>query len=107
MPLGSRMRHIDTRQRRRDAMLMAQFYGGERGLGDLGNSLLRIVAHESPDTATIAAVRWQIAQALRGSESGSSFRRYIADWPVDRIGRQWEGFGAATRAMLASLPEAA
>ncbi|MEN3748144.1 hemerythrin domain-containing protein [Sphingomonas sp. HF-S3] len=95
------------------------------------NRMLEIVANPAPDAASIAAIRWRLAQALfdhcaqedraihdRLAQSGDAtaiaacrdyrrehgamgerFGRYIADWPIERISRDWETFGAETRAM--------
>jgi hemerythrin-like domain-containing protein len=36
---------------------------------------------------------------------GEEFRLYIGAWPVDRISRDWTGFGAVTRVLLGLLAE--
>lgn len=35
------------------------------------------------------------------------FRSYLAEWPVERIGGEWQAFGAATHALLDRLAERA
>lgn len=103
---------------------------------DIGH-MLDIVANPSPDAASIAAIRWRLAQTLfehcahedraihdRLAQSGDAaaiavcsdyrrahvalgevFGRYLADWPIDRISRDWDGFGSATRAMARSVAD--
>lgn len=99
--------------------------------------LLAIVSAAVPDAAAVAAMRWQMAQALRdhclGEDRliydrllssgdavatdiawsyrqehgmlGPAFANYMAAWPVGRISREWERFGAETRILLADLAE--
>jgi hypothetical protein len=94
--------------------------------------MLAIVSAPVADAASVAGLRWRMAQALLdhcrsedravydrllGSgdatatalawryrqefgEMGAAFATYIADWPVDRINRNWIGFRADTEAMM-------
>jgi hypothetical protein len=36
---------------------------------------------------------------------GEVFGHYISDWPVDRISREWDRFGAETRAMASRVAD--
>lgn len=93
--------------------------------------LLRIVAVPVPDAASVAAMRWRMAQALLDhcrtedehiydpliaagdrvavqyrEEHGAlakAFANYIAAWPVERIAREWKRFGVETEMMLVEL----
>jgi hypothetical protein len=97
--------------------------------------LLRVVSMSTPDTASVAAIRWRLAQALREhcaredevvydwliasdddaafaaawrhrekhGRIGEYFTRYVADWPVSRVGREWPAFCAETKAVIAGL----
>ena len=99
--------------------------------------MLTIVAAPVADAASVAGMRWRMAQALldhcrdedrviydRLLASGdavatalaweyrkefgalsAAFASYIADWPVDRINRNWIGFRADTETMMARLAE--
>lgn len=50
-----------------------------------------------------AELAWQYRQEF-GALS-AAYAAYIADWPVDRINRNWAGFQADTHAMMARLAE--
>jgi len=108
-----------------------------RALEAQAAQLLRIVDAPVPDAAAVAAMRWQMGQALldhckrediaiydRLLSSGDaiatniawryrqehgllgpSFANYIAAWPVGRINKEWDRFGAETRILMTDLAE--
>lgn len=53
--------------------------------------------------AEAASMAWRFRNEL--GMIGEEFRLYIAAWPVDRIARDWAGFGAVTRVLLGLLGE--
>lgn len=97
--------------------------------------LRKIVAAPVADAASVASMRWQMAQALHDhcarehrevyrlilssgdakatgaawayrlehGELALAFGRYITDWPVARINREWNAFQADTLAILDRL----
>lgn len=93
----------------------------------LVGQLRDVVANSYPDPASVAPLRWRVAQALlehcerkertagEGGEEVAARRRadhaalcclfahYIADWSVARIAVEWEAFGKDTGDMIASL----
>ncbi len=54
----------------------------------------------SGDGAAIAAA-WRFRQ--EHGETAESFRRYVQQWPVARITREWREFQAETRLVLSQL----
>lgn len=118
-------------------MLLEELRNEHRQLEDKAGQLLQILDNSVPDPASVAVVRWGIAQQLsdhcaredrgiydRLLASGDAaatavawsyrqvhgtlvpeFSRYISEWPVDRIAREWKAFGNATRAMLGALAQ--
>lgn len=115
--------------------LIAELCGEHRALEEHAARLMRAVACEVPDAASVAGARWQMAQVLfdhcRREDRGvydrllasgdasatavawryrqdhgaivADFSRYIADWPVGRIAREWARFRVETEALVASL----
>ena len=53
--------------------------------------------------ATATALAWRYRKEF--GTLGGAFASYIADWPVDRINRNWIGFRADTEAMMARIVE--
>ena len=101
--------------------------GTEQQVLGLVEQLRGIVANPYPDPASVAPLRWRIAQALlehceRKDAIASGlpavatmarredhaalcclFSHYIADWSVARIGAEWRQFGKETEDLVASL----
>lgn len=50
---------------------------------------------------TATTIAWRYRQEF--GELAQRFARYISEWPVDRIAREWGSFGGETRAVLAIL----
>jgi hypothetical protein len=118
-------------------MLLEELRNEHRQLEEKAAQLLLILDNVVPDPASVAVIRWGMAQALtdhcsredrgiydRLLASGDAaattvawsyrqvhgtlvpeFSRYISEWPVDRIAREWEAFGKATRTMLGALAQ--
>ena len=61
--------------------------------------LLRIAANPVPDPAAVALLRF-----LQVYAPNETLRRHAEQWPVARIGREWERFGAETRALFSGEP---
>ncbi|MCD2324581.1 hypothetical protein LQ953_11210 [Sphingomonas sp. IC-56] len=94
-----------------------------RELETQAGALLRVVAAQAPDSASVAGMRWRMARALSDylaqedrrvrdarlrQEDGmlaKQFHGYILDWPVSRITGDWAAFGRATQAVLASIAD--
>lgn len=53
--------------------------------------------------ASATALAWRYRKEF--GELGAAFATYIADWPVDRINRNWIGFRADTQAMMARIAD--
>jgi hypothetical protein len=60
--------------------------------------MLRVVAGPVPDPAGVAMLRMQMAQSL-----GAPFDVHVSEWPLRRIGQEWERFRIETCAVLVSL----
>jgi hypothetical protein len=104
-------------------MLIDERCAEHRELEAQAVELLGVVAGHSPDSASVAVLRWRMVRALSDycawEECAASaprdcqdhgllverFHAYILDWPVSRIAREWAEFGRATQAMLASIAE--
>lgn len=118
-------------------MLLEELRNEHRQLEEKAAQLLQILENEVPDPASVAVIRWNMAQSLtdhcaredrgiydRLLASGDAaatavawsyrqvhgtlvpeFSRYIAEWPVDRIAREWKAFGDATRTLLGTLAQ--
>lgn len=91
-------------------MLIDERCGEDREMALVAAELLRVVAAQSPDSASVAGLRWRMARTLAdhcGREEHGAvvdrFHTYIRDWPVSRITREWAEFGRATRTALASI----
>lgn len=93
----------------------------------LVGQLRDVVANSYPDPASVAPLRWQIAQTLlehcerkdravtdvredvaarRRADHAAVcclFAHYIADWSVGRVAAEWERFGKETEDVAASL----
>lgn len=114
---------------------IAELYGEHRQLEEQARLLKMIAAAPVPDAASVAALRWQMAEALHRHSvredrevyglilaSGDTeairiawdyrrehgrlevvFGRYIANWPVARISREWGAFRADTAGILDHL----
>jgi len=51
--------------------------------------------------AIATALAWEYRKEF--GALGAAFAAYIADWPVDRVNRNWIGFRADTQAMMALI----
>jgi hypothetical protein len=117
--------------------LIAGLIAEHRAIEGEALRLVAVVAGQVPDGASVAAIRWRMAEALLdhcaredrviydvllNSEDpvaadlawryredhgaiGAAFTRYITEWPVGRIAREWEQFRADTHAIVAMLAE--
>ncbi len=111
---------------------IAQLCEQDPDLENLSGLLLRVVAAPVADPASVAALRWNLAQALldhcerrdracaermpvevpspdaarRSREALATlcgaFAHYIADWSMARIAAEWQEFGRETEAVLAA-----